>query len=367
MVETRKMASEDDYAISKTMPDKRLRAPALPYKPSRTKCYQPRLGIIGCGGIAATHLQAYRKARYRVVAFADLFEERAHQSRARFYPRARVYASGEELLREADVDVVDIVTHPDQRIPLVAQAIRAGKHVLSQKPFVTDLADGRRLVAAARRKGVKLAVNQNGRWAPHVSYARQAIAAGLLGDVVSVDMAIHWDHNWVAGTPFEDMHHLLLFDFAIHWFDMLHCYCGRRQANSVHASVYRTRSQQAKSPLSGHAIVEYPDVQASIVLRGDTRCGSHDRTVIVGTQGTLISCGPNINEQTVTLYTDQGMATPRLQGHWFPDGFDGAMSELLCAIEEDREPYHSAQDNLRSLALCLAAVQSADTGTPVKL
>ena len=43
------------------------------------------------------------------------------------------------------------------------QAIRAGKHILSQKPFVTDLAVGKKLVAAAERRGVKLAVNQNGR------------------------------------------------------------------------------------------------------------------------------------------------------------------------------------------------------------
>jgi predicted dehydrogenase len=49
-------------------------------------------------------------------------------------------------------------------------------------------------------------------------------------------------------------------------------------------------------------------------------------------------------------------------GKWFNDGFRGAMGELLCAIEENREPSNSARDNLRSLALCFAAVKSADTG-----
>ena len=54
-----------------------------------------------------------------------------------------------------------------------------------------------------------------------------------------------------------------------------------------------------------------------------------------------------------------------LDGVWFDDGFAGAMGELLCAIEEDREPENSARRNLPSLELCFAAVASADAGTPV--
>src|SRR4029079_17535866 len=52
-------------------------------------------------------------------------------------------------------------------------------------------------------------------------------------------------------------------------------------------------------------------------------------------------------------------------GSWFPDGFHGTMGELLSAIEEKREPTNSARNNLDSLALCFAAVASADRGEPV--
>ena len=359
--------AEKDYAISKETPEKRLPAPRLPYRPARTRHYKPRIGVIGCGGIIPMHLKAYRKARYQVVALADPLVQRAEKARDEFYPRAQVFESAEALLAQTDVDVVDIATHPEVREPLLLSAIRAGKHVLSQKPFVTDLAVGRRIVTAARRKGVKLAVNQNARWAAHVSYARQAISAGLLGEVISVDMEVCWDHNWVTGTPFEEIHHLLLFDFGIHWFDMVHCYFGGQHPKSVFAAVCRTSSQRARPPLSTQAVIEYPHAQASIIFRGDTRLGPQDRTVIIGTKGTLISSGPNINEQTVVLYTERGKMVPQLTTHWFPDGFDGTMSELLCAIEEDREPYNSARDNLESLALCFAALESADTEKPVRL
>ncbi|GAK59866.1 probable NADH-dependent dehydrogenase related protein [Candidatus Vecturithrix granuli] len=62
----------------------------------------------------------------------------------------------------------------------------------------------------------------------------------------------------------------------------------------------------------------------------------------------------------MTLATPDGLASPALEGVWFPDGFHGAMAELLCAIEE-----HSARNNLRSLALCFAALQSAEQHEPV--
>ena len=132
------------------------------------------------------------------------------------------------------------------------------------------------------------------------------------------------------------------------------------------ASLAATPSQRARPALLAQILVDFPDAQASLVFRADTLRGPQDRSVIVGSRGTLVSAGPNINEQAVTLYTDEGVATPQLTGRWFPDGFDGTMSELLCAIEEGREPYNSAADNLASLELCFAAIASAETGRPVR-
>ena len=66
----------------------------------------------------------------------------------------------------------------------------------------------------------------------------------------------------------------------------------------------------------------------------------------------------------MTLYTAEGIATPTLEGGWFPDGFHGSMGELLCAIEEGREPLNNARENLHSLAFCFAAIASATEGVP---
>ncbi len=324
------------------------------------------IALIGCGGITASHLAAYRKAKYRVVAFTDLDRRRAEERRREYYPKARVFDSVDELLAQTHAPIVDIATHPEERGQLIRKALLAGKHVLSQKPFVTNLSSGRKLVELARRRGLCLAVNQNGRWAPHVSYARLAIEAGLLGAVQTVDLSVYWDHNWVAGTPFDAVRHLALYDFGIHWFDMMCCYLPDRTASRVFASVLATPGQKAAPALSAQAVVDFDGAQASLLLRGDTLRGAGDRTLIVGDRGALISEGPNLNEQTVTLYNDHGWSRPKLTTQWFNDGFDGAMSELQSAVQEGRRPYHDAERNLATLELCFAALASADRGRPLR-
>ncbi|MFW5854547.1 MAG: Gfo/Idh/MocA family protein [Thermodesulfobacteriota bacterium] len=196
----------------------------MDYRPPRPNRYRPRIGLIGCGGITIQHLKAYRQAGYDVVGLCDLDRERAKARQREHFPDATVHTDAGDLLARSDVDVVDLATHPQPRAQLLLDAIAAGKHVLSQKPFVFDLDHGQRVVEAAAKQGVKVAVNQNGRWAPHVAWMRAAIGHGLIGEVLSVDTSVYWDHNWCAATPFDRIPHLVLYDFAIHWFDMLHCY-----------------------------------------------------------------------------------------------------------------------------------------------
>lgn len=343
-----------------------IAAPVLAYEPQDPKRYRPKIGVIGCGGISEYHLRAYKQARYHVAALCDRHPERVESRRREFFPKAQTYSDYRDLLRREDIEVVDITTHPRDRIGQVENALRAGKHVLSQKPFVLDLSVGERLADLAEKKGSKLAVNQNARWAPHFSYIREAIKKKLLGDVLAAHLAVHWSHDWVAGTKFDSIRQLVLYDFGIHWFDIVTAFMGGRRANRVYGSVAHANGQKAKPPLLAQAMIEYDDSQASIVFDGFTQFGPLDNTFVMGSRGSIASTGPDLARQVVTLYTKRGQSRPRLRGTWFPGGFHGAMGELLCAIEQKREPSNSARANLESLALCFAAARAADTGKPQK-
>ena len=355
-----------NYSLEAPSAGPRIDAPELPYLPRDPKDYSPHIGLIACGGITKDHLKAYRKAGYRVVALCDSDLTRARKRKTEFYPDAKVYRDYHDLLKRDDIEVIDVAAHPEPRAAMVEDALTAGKHVLSQKPFVLDLDFGRRLVDLADQKGVRLAVNQNGRWAPHFSYIYQAIQAGLIGQVMAVHASVHWDHSWVKDTAFAKIKHLILYDFAVHWFDLVAWYFGDRSPRRVYATTAPSPTQDIDSPLLAQALIEFDSAQASLVFDAHTQFGTEDRTYVAGSAGTITSTGVDLKHQTVTLYTSDGHATPELQGCWFPDGFHGTMGELLRAIEEDREPLNGARRNLDSLALCFAAIASAERSEPVE-
>ena len=357
--------SADDYALVAKVAVE-IEAPDLPYRPPMPRDRSAPIALVGAGGISGAHLDAYVRYGLNVVAICSRDRERARARRDAHFPNARVTDDFDSVLRDPNVSVLDLTAHPDVRLDLMRRALNAGKHVLSQKPFVENLDDGRELVELAERRGLKLAVNQNGRWAPHLAYIREAVRAGLIGDVTGVHVEIRWNHGWIAGTSFEAMDDLILWDFGIHWFDFLASVIGDR-ARFVHATASRAAGQTARPPLLAQALVTFDGGQASLVFDGATRYGARDSTSVVGANGVASSLGPDLGHQAVELYTEAGVSRPLLTGSWFNDGFAGAMGELLCAIEDDREPLNSARGNLSSLKLCQAALRSVRTGAPVAI
>jgi len=335
---------------------------SIPYQPSPPPKDSSPIILVGCGGIARRHLEGYRDAGLRVEALVDPRLSAADALRDEFYPAAKVYQDYREALRTAAGNVVDVTTHPDIRPSIIRDCLLARKHVLSQKPFVLDLAVGESLIELAERQRVLLAVNQNGRWAPHFAFMRNAVAAGHLGKTFAVRMSCDWDHTWVAGTPFEHVRDLLLYDYAIHWFDMVRCLLPGATAERVYATTGRAPGQQLMPDLLGQVLIDFDTAQASLTFDAMVRYGSEERTYVAGTKGVVKSCGTGNQDQQVTITSAEGVFQPQLQGKWFPDGFRGTMSELLWSIAENRRPSIDASDNLLSLELCFAALQSVRSG-----
>lgn len=353
------------YGFREVSATKSIAAPALPYQPPRPRRYRPKIALIGCGGVSAVHLRNYQQMDLEVVMLCDVDRSRAEHRAREFFPAAVITADYREVLRRDEIQVVDITTHPGVRVPLMRAALAARKHVLSQKPFVLDLDAGERLADLADRQGVRLAVNQNGRWAPHWSYLRQLLQRGTLGELATIDFTLAWDHSWIASTPFNTLRHLVLYDFAVHWFDIATVFLGGRRAKSVCATLTTSASQPFAPPALAAVIADYGDAQVRWVFNAANRFAQCDRTMLCGSQGTAISQGVNFNNQSVTFTTARGTASPKLAGSWFTNGFQGTMGELLLAIEENREPEHSARNNLATLELAFAALASAESGKAV--
>ena len=152
-----------------------------------------RVGIAGLGrsgwGIHVASLEAL-PAAYRVVGVHDPNAERVAEAEARL--GCRGYRDFSSLLRDDAVELVVVAVPSHLHADAAVQALRAGKHVLVEKPFAVDLAEADRMIAAARETGLVLTGSQNYRYMADFLTIRETIASGKLGRVIQVRIAWHW-------------------------------------------------------------------------------------------------------------------------------------------------------------------------------
>jgi predicted dehydrogenase len=337
------------------------------YRPAFPDGSRPGIGIVGCGQIVRNaHLPAYAKYGCNVVGVYDVRPEAARGV------DAAAFSTLEELLADRRVAIVDIATGPAPRVELIRHALAAGKHVLAQKPLALDVELARTVADEAERAGLKLAVNQNARWAPPWRIATLLVQEGAVGEVHAVAHLLERGFEFVLQYPhFDEIEHLLLYDHCIHWIDISRCWLDGARPTSVHAREYRTPAQPppTRQPWGGWIAVEYENgASATIRSTGGAVTGSPGcRFWIHGSEGTIRG-SILLGSDRVELERRGETTTYPLEGAWYPDGFAGAMAELASAITDDREPYNSARHNLLSLELTLAACRSADdAGAPVLL
>ncbi len=348
-----------------------------PWRPGAVPDYRPRfpdgprpgVAILGAGAIAqSAHLPAYARYGVDVVGVWSRTAATTDGIRDRFPGVRRVYATADELLADPEVAIVDIATGPQDRLRWIAAALDAGKHVLAQKPLTLDLDGLEPVLAEADRRGLRVAVNQNGRWAPPWRLATLLVQDGAIGDVVGVTHLHDKPLPPIAGTPFDDVPHMLVVDYLLHWLDITRCWLAGKRAGSVQARDSRVPGQPAtaRNPWTATVHVGCTD-GATALLRvvGDvrTRQGSCPFWVH-GTEGTVRG-SVLLGSDRLTLERGDTATTYALEGQWFVDGFAGAMGELMCAVAEGREPENSAAHTVASLRLVLGARDSAEAAGAV--
>jgi predicted dehydrogenase len=192
-----------------------------------------RSGIIGTGFIGGVHAYAVRAAGGVLAHVAGESPEHAAAA-ARRLGGEHACASAEELINADDVDVVHVCTPNALHVPQAEAAIRAGKHVICEKPLATDPADARRLVEAAADAGLVAAVPFVYRFYPSVREARARIGAGDAGPL----WLLHGSYlqDWLAGSdainwrvdPKLGGASRAFGDIGVHWCDLMEFTTGHR-------------------------------------------------------------------------------------------------------------------------------------------
>ncbi|MFN2559705.1 MAG: Gfo/Idh/MocA family protein [Jatrophihabitans sp.] len=146
-----------------------------------------RVGVVGCGYWGSKHVRVLQSTEgVADVVLVDAQEDRL-RALARTYPAARCFASLAEALPH--VDAIVVATPPTAHVPVALEAIRAGKHVLVEKPLAPTTGGARQLIDAAASAGVTLMVGHTFEYNPAVWKLRELVHTRSLGEVYYLDSA----------------------------------------------------------------------------------------------------------------------------------------------------------------------------------
>jgi predicted dehydrogenase len=154
-----------------------------------------KVGIVGGGTIAETHVPYIRAAGGDIVAVADLSVVASNDLADRFQI-ARIHRSVEDLIEVEQPDVVHVLTPPHTHAAIAVAALERGVHALVEKPMALDPAEVDRMEAAAEAGGALLTVDHNRLFDPVMLEARRLVDSGEIGELVAIE-------SYQAGTASE--------------------------------------------------------------------------------------------------------------------------------------------------------------------
>jgi predicted dehydrogenase len=209
-----------------------------------------KIGIVGCGGIANNkHLPAIQKnGNYEIVAFCDIVKEKAVEAKEKYGTEdARVYTDYTELVKETELEAVYVLTPNKSHSAISVAAMKAGKHVMCEKPMAKSYADAKVMLDTAKETGKLLTIGYQNRYRQDSSYLKTACDNGELGDIYYARahaVRRRAVPTWGVFLNEEEQGGGPLIDIGTHALDLTLWMMNNYEAESVTGSVYRKLADQ---------------------------------------------------------------------------------------------------------------------------
>ena len=333
-----------------------------------------RIVQVGCGSISGKWLHAaLPMPGVDVVGLVDLNAAAAEQCADSFnLSHDLIYLSLRAAMNDARPQVVFDTTVPAAHDQVTIPALRAGCHVLGEKPMTISIAKARRMIAAAKKARRLYAVIQNRRYDANITALVRFLRAGKIGRIAEIHC------QYFAGPHFggfrEQIPDSLLFEMGIHTFDAarfitgadpLNVYC--RSSNPTHTWYKGDASASAVFEMTGGLVYTYC---ASWCAHG-LMTSWNSRWRIIGSKGTVEWDGE-------TGFAAEVVAGARPKGLWAPvkpvrvpvrqmkkTGHSAIIREFIDCVRSGKKPQTYCTDNIKSLAMVLSAIRSSRSGRRV--
>jgi predicted dehydrogenase len=339
-----------------------------------------RIAILGTGAIADSHLLAYRKlsSQCRIVALVDLFPDKARAKAAQHQLDVPVFESLDALLRGADFESASICLPPFEHASAAVALLRAGKHVLVEKPMATCLDECDHMLSAARENHCVLSVVAQNRYQTPIQKLKRVIESGLIGKVLHAQVDSFWWRGgnyydlWWRGTWAKEgggctMNH------AVHHIDLFQWLMG--MPNELQAYTANLGHDNSEVEDFSTAILQYANGSVGQISASLVHHGEEQKLVIQGERAQVAvpwlvramrqkeNGFPEDNPERVAeiqAYYDQLPVADRT-------GHEAQAANFLAAVEQREPLLLDGEQGRRAIELITAVYQSSHERRPVRL
>lgn len=340
------------------------------------------VGIIGCGKIAQVrHIPEYEdNPNAQITGFFDLNHDRAVQLAKEHGGKA--FSSVEELLQDSEIDAVSVCVANSVHADITIQALKAGKHVLCEKPMATTLEDCEKMVKAARDSHRYLMIDQNQRFARAHVKAKELLDEGVIGKVLTFRTIFGhggpetWSIDPGKSTWFFDRKKAAMgamADLGVHKTDLIQWLTNSRVAETE-AFVTTLDKRDASGNLIGVddnsiCIYRMENGVVGTMTASWTYYGQEDNsTTLYGTKGIMkIYSNPDYSIEVVlrsgekVFYQLDQIQTNDHQTK------SGVIDEFVSSLEEDRNPAVSGENVLAAMRAVFASLKSSEEKRAVEV
>lgn len=325
-----------------------------------------KVAVVGCGSMGGTHANNFAKMpQVELVGVCDTLEESAKTLAERC--RTKAFFSFDELMAEANPDVVSICLPTPLHKEYVLKAANYGKHVICEKPIAPTLSDAREMIDTCREKGVRLFIGHVVRFFPSYADMSRKVAAGVIGDVGVAHAKRSGSHPGRVRDWYKDPSATggVIMDLMIHDIDFMRSLLGdvktvfamNRQTDRLDYALVTLRFHGgAIANLEGFWGFPGPFTTA-VELAGKKGIIRFDSNKSASLQ--IHRSAPAESKESA------GVAIPRSPAVHDPYYYE--LQHFIDCILSGEESIVTAEDGYKAVEIALAAHESARTGAPVDL
>ncbi|HEV7276347.1 MAG TPA: Gfo/Idh/MocA family oxidoreductase [Devosiaceae bacterium] len=335
-----------------------------------------RGALIGCGFFAANHMHGWAEiGDAEIIAVCDRDAGRAQAMAERFGIPA-TYTDAAEMLAREQLDFVDIATTSGSHRTLVELAAPHVRLVICQKPMADSLADGAAMVAAAGGAGIPLVIHENFRWQRPFREIARRVAEGDLGTIHFARFSFrHGYDNYVNQPYLAEIERFTIMDVGLHLFDLSRHFVGEATTLSCRTQRLnpKVRGEDAFTALIGHESGATSAIDCSFFSKLSPHRFPQTTAWIEGDRGTI-----ELDEDyRMTVHGPDGRQTfdvePEVPAwgeqpwHIIQDSVVAFERHVVEVLEGKAPPQPSGEDNLKTLAMALAAYEAAASDSVIDL